>query len=279
METSKFIVREEGTKWDSKSEWEGDRETDRQKQGQTDRQKQRETDRQKQGQRETRGGQGQCAGLTPSLFRGGCGTQTQQADTCLCSHPPPGPHVLRSPGSWEWIYHLKKGGEGKNPTSGQQTSPSSDSPLCREGSLRSSGLHLWVQFRSSYHLWEGRAAGMPSNGHQLPGAGKPDASHWYDLPPDKQLLCDWFLQLQPSPHPSQDEWSHSTVAWYNSHVFSNSGNRTVRAVTFGGKAQGQMLLSWAPEHASSVGGRILVIRSPLYSRSRHSVPGGPVARG
>lgn len=53
----------------------------------------------------------------------------------------------------------------------------------------------------------------------------------------------------------------------------------VRAVTFGGKAQRQTLLSWAPEHASSVGWQILVIRSPLYSRSRHSVPGGPVTRG
>lgn len=53
----------------------------------------------------------------------------------------------------------------------------------------------------------------------------------------------------------------------------------MRVVTFVSKAQRQMLLLWAPEHTSSVSQRILVIRSPLYSRGQHSVPRDPVTRG
>ena len=53
----------------------------------------------------------------------------------------------------------------------------------------------------------------------------------------------------------------------------------MHAVTFVSKAQRQMLLSWAPQHTSSVSQRILVIRSLLYSHGRHSVPRDPVARG
>ena len=153
-----------------------DRQTDTGTQRYTDRNKDRQTsrnrDRQKQGQRETRVVRGSVLVSPQACLGEDVGRRLRRQTPVSAATHLQAPTCSGPLGAESGFTISRREEKARTPPQA-----SSDSPLCREGSLRLSGLHLWVQFRSSYHLWEGRAAGMPSDSHQLPGAGKPDASH------------------------------------------------------------------------------------------------------